>query len=246
MPADDIQRLGHQAPVLRLGDKLTTLAPGASTTPDRCLVDVCFVFDTTGSMEDKIDGLVDCLGTLVVDLARLALDWRVTTVPFGDFTVPGDRIVADQPFVADLRSASAQLRSMPRFDGGGNNGESSVEAMLAACEKRYRQGAVKVLVLITDEPALGHRKGAPAVASALSALDAACFTVAPPLKYYRCWAECHGGQWRQVSHAVDTSALMRLFGSLLARIAQVADCVHRIGHGSVRTYLSLGSGDAAP
>lgn len=203
-------------------------------------LDVCFVFDTTGSMANKIDGLVSCMDTLVADLARMALDWRITTVPFGDLTIPGDRIVGDQPFVADQRAASAQLRTMPRFSGGGNEGESSVEAMLAACRKPYRPGAVKVLILITDEPALGDLEGQHAVHAALEGLDAACFTVAIDTPYYRGWAAQHGGEWRPVGSAVDTAAIMRLFRSLLTRVVEVADAVHRLGSGSVRAYLGPG------
>jgi hypothetical protein len=234
---------GHpSAPVLKLGNRLTVLQEGVTTQIRRGAVDLCFVFDTTGSMMDKIDGLVRCMALLVADLGKLDLDWRVVTVPFGDLTVTGDRVVTDQPFVADVAAASHQLRSMPRFSGGGNLGESSVEAMLAACRKPYRAGAVKILVLITDEPALGHQQGARAVDQALTALDAVCFSVTPDLPYYRQWAANHGGDWRQVAAAVDTRSIMRLFQSLLSRVASVADSVHRLGDGSVRKYLERGGG----
>jgi hypothetical protein len=203
-------------------------------------LDLCFVFDTTGSMADKIDGLVRCMDELVSKLGTMALDWRVTTVPFGDLTVLGDRVVADQPFVADTAAATRQLRSMPHFSGGGNMGESSVEAMLAACRKSYRTNAVKVLVLITDEPALGIEQGQHAVNSALEEMDAACFTVAPDLPYYKSWAERHGGEWRLVGSSVSTEAILNLFTSLLTRLVEIADSVHRLGGGSVRAYLSQG------
>jgi hypothetical protein len=129
---------------------------------------------------------------------------------------------------------------MPRFNGGGNTGESSIEAMLAGCEKRYRQDAVRVLVLITDEPALNYMQGQHAVGAALSALDAACFVVAPDLSYYRSWAEAHGGTWERVASYVDTSAIERMLESLLTRLVDVVDSVHRLGGGSVRAYLERG------
>jgi hypothetical protein len=238
--SDEIVHQGENTPVLKLGTKMITLQRGESLQTIQRSLDLCFVFDTTGSMSDKIDGLVRCMDTLVNELGKLSLDWRVTTVPFGDLTVPGDRIVTEQLFVSDVRSASQQLRSMPRFSGGGNEGESAVEAMLAGCQKPYRSQAVKVLVLITDEPALGHVQGSVAVERALRSLDAVCFTVAPDLPYYRAWAEHHAGEWRHIGPNVDTSAIMRLFSSLLARIATVADSVHRLGGGSVRAYLESG------
>lgn len=244
MNSDDLTHRPGALPVLKLGNQTVALKQGESVSHHPREIDLCFVFDTTGSMSNKIDGLVHCMDSLITELGQLALDWRVTTVPFGDLTVPGDRIVTDQPFVDDVQSASQQLRSMPRFNGGGNTGESSVEAMLAACQKLYRQQAVKVLVLITDEPALGHEYGAPAVDSVLQSLDAACFTVAPNLPYYKNWAQHHGGEWRQVDSDVDTSAIVRLFSSLLSRIAEVADSVHRLGGGSVRAYIERG-GDSS-
>jgi hypothetical protein len=230
-------------PAMRLPTgQVAILREGSSGKVAQRSVDLCIVFDTTGSMSDKIDGLVGCMSSLVADLGRLALDWRVVTLPFGDLTVPGDRVVDSQPFVSTVQDATRQLRSMPLFSGGMNAGESSVEAMLAACKKRYRPAAVKVLLLVTDEPALGAMQGARAVDQALTRLDAACFTVAPSLGYYKDWARRHGGEWRQVAAAVDTGAILQLFKSLLARIAVVADSVHKLGGGSVRAYLERGGG----
>src|SRR4051812_19081147 len=97
---DRLPRLSQDdPPVLKLGGGQTlTLARGATAELPRREVDVCFVFDTTGSMSNKIDGLVQTMDQLVTELAKLALDWRVTTVPFGDLSIPGDRVVNDAPF----------------------------------------------------------------------------------------------------------------------------------------------------
>jgi hypothetical protein len=53
-------------------------------------VDICFVFDTTGSMSDKVDGLVMSFESIEDTFHRLQLDWRMTAVPFGDLRVPGE------------------------------------------------------------------------------------------------------------------------------------------------------------
>ncbi len=82
-------------------------------------------------MTDKIDGLVTCMQGLVDDLARVGLDWRLTVVPFGDFTIPGDRIVTDQPFVKDAQSAKHLLASMPRFSGRSKRGRVQHRSMIA-------------------------------------------------------------------------------------------------------------------
>ena len=172
------------------------------------LVDFVAIFDTTGSMSDKIHALIATMAEVVAELGRMQLDWRFKTVPFGDLSVPGDRIVVDLPFVATVAQAQSQLRHLPRFSGGGNVGESSADAMLAATRLRFRSNAVKVLVLLTDEPALGRPQGIGAVDSALTTLDAICFTIAPPYDYFRRWAVQHGGEWRQVATSVDTAGLV--------------------------------------
>jgi hypothetical protein len=131
---------------------------------------------------------------------------------------------------------------MPRFSGGGNTGESAVEAMIAGTRKPFRQPAVKVIVLITDEPALGSSQTHLTVDRALTELDAVCFVVSPSLSYFRDWAGNHGGEWREVTSAVDTTFIVELFRSLVTRMAAVADAVHRIGGGSVRAYLNRAGG----
>ena len=206
-------------------------------------VDVCFVFDTTGSMSNKIDGLMSCMVDLVTELAGLSLDWRITAVPFGDLTVPGDRVVRDLPFVATSDQAEHLLRTMPRFDGGGNLGESSAEAMLAAFAKAYRPSAVKVFVLLTDEPALEtSQAGTARVTDALAREEVVCFVASPDLPYFRHWAAMTGGDWYPIGAYIDTAAVLRFLRRLLQDVAQIANAVHELGGGSVRAYRALGSG----
>jgi len=218
-------------------------------------VDVRCVFDTTGSMSNKIASLVESVAEIVASLGRLQLDWRFGVVPFGDLTVPGDRIVTDLPECLDVASAQTQLRSLPRFSGGGNIGESSGDAMLAALERPFRPNAVKVVVLITDEPALGGPPTAARVDQLLTAMDALCFTIAPDFDYFRAWAERHGGTWQLIGPAIDALSLMQMFDDMMAAAVQAADSVHTDHGGSVRRYLSrarpeaqrsLRRSDAAP
>jgi hypothetical protein len=226
-------QIGSGAPVqMKPGAKYQHTASGK--------VDICFVFDTTGSMSDKIDGLVASTAELVADLAAMAIDWRVTTVPFGDLTIPGDRVVTDQPFVNSREAAQAQLRSMPRFSGGGNTGESSLEAINAALDKTYRSDAVKVIVLITDEPALGDRFSIVATGQHLRGAEVICFVASPDLPYYRSWAANCGGTWTLIGSSMDNRELRRLLRSLVGDVAKVARDVNVLAGGSVRKFLALG------
>jgi hypothetical protein len=225
--------------VLQSGE-LVSLESGVEHDVRPATVDICFVFDTTGSMSDKIDGLVRCMVEFVQELSRLSLDWRITTVPFGDLTVPGDRVESDQPFVANRETAEKQLRTMPRFSGGGNLGESSIEAMRAALTKPFRAGAVKVLVLLTDEPALTSPNAQPSeIGDSLAKAEAICFVASPDLPYFRSWASKNAGSWFPIAPTMDTSAILKLLRSLVRQVASVARDVHQIGGGSVRRYLEL-------
>ena len=104
------------APVDRAGRPLLRRSDGGLVQPKpgervpvnrgRHAVDVCLVFDTTGSMIDKIDSLVRRTVDFVGELSRLRLDWRLTAVPFGDLHISGERAVDDLPFITTREAAS--------------------------------------------------------------------------------------------------------------------------------------------
>lgn len=206
-------------------------------------VDLCIVFDTTGSMTPIIDGLVACMTQFVDRLQAFDLDWRVTCLAFGDLQMAhlGDRIEADLPFVDTAEAAKAQLRTMPRFHGGGNEGESSIEAMQAALAKPWRRGAVRIILLLTDEPALDAYRASEVMRQVLAA-EMICFGATYNADYYKQWAHRSGGSWTPIGFSVDTSSIEQLLRSLTVRIAKVASDVHTLAGGSVRQYLELGGG----
>lgn len=225
--------------VLGKGHTIAALEPGTEHRFSGRMVDLCFVFDTTGSMSDKIDGLVESMVHFVHELGELSLDWRVTVVPFGDLTVPGDRIVADLPLVAEQEAAERLLRAMPRNDGGGNTGESVLEAVRAALSKQYRPGAVKVFVVLTDEPALQGRLTTSSVEKELLRSEVVTFVASPPESYYRRWAEVTGGAWFEIGPTLDYGSILSMLRGLAQRVALVASSVHALADGSVSRYLAL-------
>jgi hypothetical protein len=204
---------------------------------DRRAVDVCFVFDTTGSMSSKIAGLTDCMVEFVGELSQLRLNWRITTVPYGDLTVKGDKIVDDLPFVRSYDDAVQQLRTLPRFSGGSNFGESTLEAVVAALDKPFRPRAVPVLVVLTDEPPVTEHLTEAEVGERLTTAEAICFVASPDLPGYRRWADDNGGQWYEIGQSMDTTRLVGYLRSLVRELPQVAQAVHEVGGGSVRRYL---------
>ena len=231
-----------QFPVLEFGnDQSVVLQPGKAVTVAQPMADICIVFDTTASMNEKIQGLIDCMAGFADHLARMSLDWRLSVLPFGDLTVPGDRIDAGLPFVASAAGARNQLRTMPRFAGGGNNGESSIEALFSAIAKPWRPKAVRVVLLLTDEPALGADR-AEEVLSRLNSAEIVCFVASPDHDYFRSWAASTGGHWVRISQSMDTRAILKLLRGLVKDVAKAASDVHAIAGGSYRKYLELTRG----
>jgi hypothetical protein len=177
----------------------------------------------------------------VDQLGKLQLDWRISVLPFGDLTEPSDKVVTQLPFVKTVDQAKQQLVAMPRFFGGFNLGESAIEAMLGAVDKPWRQAAVKVAVLLTDEPALGAERSQ-RVLSKLRGRGIIAFVASPRHDYYQSWARQTGGKWFEIGPSMDTSALLKLLRNLVKDVATVAAEVHAIAGGDVRKYRELTDG----
>src|SRR5246127_5713090 len=201
--------------------------------------DLVFVIDTTGSMNDKIDGLIESYESFVDRLATRHIDWAAAIVGFGDLTVEGDRIVAT-PFSSSAERVKGLLRGLPRYSGGGNEGESSLEALQAALDQPgYRDEAIKVLVLITDEPALQRQLRPSAVSGKLKEAGAITFVLSPNLKYFRSMAADTGGQWWNVESGGDFARILEVFDSIATKVASTVAAVQRLTGGDVKEYLSL-------
>jgi hypothetical protein len=234
----------NRGPMIDLGGgRIVAHQPGRTVSTGRSMADICIVFDTTGSMSDKIDKLIECMAGFVDELDNLSLDWRTSVAPFGDLTVPGDRVEHKWPFATTVEHAKAQLRQMPRFSGGGNMGESSIEAMLGALDKPWRPGAVRVVVLLTDEPALGENR-AYSVLTGLQEHEVVTFVASPDLEYFKTWAKQTGGKWFKIGQSMDTGNLLSLLRGLTHQVAITAAEVHAIAGGDYKKYLkSIGTGN---
>ncbi len=201
-------------------------------------VDLVFVIDTTGSMSDKIDGLLNTCAKFVDEFAALNLDHRMAIIAFGDLTVPGDKIVA-MDFSSKVQVIKQSLQQIPRYSGGGNEGESSLEALDKALALPFRTNAVKVVILITDEPALQRKMRASDMTKRLAQKEFLAFVVSPPLDYFKEMAKKNGGKWYQVAANTDFTDLLEMFQQIAKKVSQVVSDVYKIGEGSVADYLRL-------
>jgi hypothetical protein len=205
----------------------------------RARADLVFVIDTTGSMNDKIDGLIESCQSFVDKLAAKRIDWAASVVGFGDLTVEGDRIVATS-FSSSADRVKSLLRGLPRYSGGGNEGESSLEALQAALDQQgYRPDAMKVFVLITDEPALQRQLRPAAMSGRLREAGAIAFVLSPNIKYFRSMATETGGQWWNVDTGGDFSQILAIFDGIATKVASTLAAVHQLTGGNVKEYLSL-------
>ena len=201
--------------------------------------DLVFVIDTTGSMNDKIDALIETCQSFVDRLATRRIDWVAAVVGFGDLTVEGDRIVAT-PFSSSAERVKALLRGLPRYSGGGNEGESSLEALQAALDQPgYRPDAMKVVVLITDEPALQKKIRPSTMTGRLREAGAIAFVLSPKINYFRSMAADTGGEWWNVDSGGDFSKILAVFDKMATKVASTLDAVHKLTGGNVKEYLSL-------
>jgi Mg-chelatase subunit ChlD len=201
-------------------------------------VDLVFVIDTTGSMSDKIESLLATCARFVESFQALQLDHRIAIVAFGDLNVRGDKI-QNTAFTASVETTKRSLRRIPRYSGGGNEGESSLEAVERALSLPFRPDAVKAIVLITDEPAHQQRLRADDIIRRLVERECLVFVASPPLAYFKQMAQRNGGKWYQVAADTHFNDLLDLFKDLARKVSQVVFDVYQIGDGSVADYLRL-------
>ena len=206
-------------------------------------VDIVFVFDTTGSMSSKIQALLETCDNLITELDQKQLHYRTGIVAFGDLTVPGDSI-KKTGMTKGLAAFREMLNKIPRNSGGGNEGESSLEAIQAGLSMFRPLGqTVRVFVVITDEPALqSHR--ARQITQTLKQEEILTFCITPDLSYFREMAKETGGIWLEVGANTSFASIKATLLTLASEIAAIAATIHdpELGDGSVRRYLELKSG----
>jgi hypothetical protein len=202
--------------------------------------DIVLVIDTTGSMENEIYGLLETSQRFVDELAKKQIDWQIAIVSFGDLNVPGDKILATS-FSKKPEVVKKSLRQIPRNDGGANQGESCLEAIVTALNAQgFRQNAIKVFMVMTDEPALQSKQlTAQSVTEKLLERGVLAFLISEPFDYFKEMANRTGGEWFQISSDTDFLSILDRLGK---RVSQIVTEVQSLADGNVRRYLQLKSG----
>ncbi len=108
-------------------------------------IDIVFVFDETGSMQDEIDAVRDN-SLLFADILKSSnMDFRVALITFSD------RIEKVKDFTSNIEEFKGWLSAI-RADGGGDEPENDLDALARAMKFKFRSGAKVVFILITDAP----------------------------------------------------------------------------------------------
>jgi Mg-chelatase subunit ChlD len=116
--------------------------------------DVMFVFDCTGSMAGEINAIRDSIIAFADTIEHDGVRVRVGLIEFRDRLIHEEARVLQfegQPFTtkpAIFRTEVAKLKAT----GGGDEPESSLDAIMLALRQPFSADANKVIVLITDAP----------------------------------------------------------------------------------------------
>lgn len=117
-------------------------------------VDIMFVLDCTGSMQGEIDAVRDVIIDFVESIESQSVCTRMGLIEFRDCKIQEEQRVIQfngQPFTNDPHLFRQEISSL-KAQGGGDEPESSLDAMMLALNQPFDPDASRVLVLITDAP----------------------------------------------------------------------------------------------
>lgn len=122
------------------------------------VADIVFCFDCTGSMTEIIKSVKDNVDKLVKGFAtnEVSLDWRARCLGYRDFEVDEEFLINDRPFVKTEGELKDQIASMDaREYTGGDDPESTLDAIWYASKSEWRENCHKIVVVFTDAAAKG-------------------------------------------------------------------------------------------
>lgn len=108
-------------------------------------IDIVFVFDETGSMQDEINAVKNN-AILFADILKSSnMDYRLALVTFSD------RIEKVKDFTSDINDFKNWLANIKAY-GGDDHPENALDALNRALNFKFRPDAKVVFILITDAP----------------------------------------------------------------------------------------------
>ena len=147
-------------------------------------IDIVFNIDTTGSMGSKIDSIKTHISMIIDDVKKQTNSARFAITSYRDdparTNYPNDyRSRVDQEFTSDAAALKKSLENISA-DGGGDAPETMYSGIKSALELPWRPGVKKIVLTVTDAPALSPEPGTNLTEKEINAL---AFAVDPAQLY---------------------------------------------------------------
>ena len=113
-------------------------------------VDIAFIIDQTGSMEQEVYEVKANIIEFTQRLASRGVDYRLALITFSD------RIERYKDFTEDVKVFISWIDGL-KIGGGGDDNENALEGLFEASSFKFRQSAQRIFILITD--AMFHERG---------------------------------------------------------------------------------------
>ena len=123
----------------------TVVAKPAASKP----VDLVFCIDSTSSMKDELVAVAASTSKIMNELKAQAGDIRIRLVTFSDHTE--SRVVKQWDWTTDTAKMEKDIRSITAA-GGGDLPEAVYTGLMTAINSSWRDGVLKIIVLIGDAP----------------------------------------------------------------------------------------------
>jgi len=153
-PVDPTKSVEKPASSVDAASLAKSIAARAATLQGKRRADVMFVLDCTGSMQGEIDAIKDAITAFADTIESDGVRVRVGLIEFRDRLIGEEHRVltfAGEPFTADPSIFRREVSTL-RATGGGDEPESSLDAVRLALRQPFASDANKVIVLVTDAP----------------------------------------------------------------------------------------------
>jgi Mg-chelatase subunit ChlD len=137
-----------------LARTITSHLESLSAFEKRHRADIMFILDCTQSMRGELEAIKDAIFSFVDTIRTDGVRVRIGLIEFRDRLIDEEARVLmfdGEPFTADPEAFRREAQGL-RATGGGDEPESSLDAVMLALAQPFSARAHKILVLITDAP----------------------------------------------------------------------------------------------
>jgi Mg-chelatase subunit ChlD len=146
---DAMNTVAPRGGVVEFANILPSIAQGILQRVTQKKLDVVFIIDTTGSMEDNVLGIKDYILRFLEPLEEKKLDVELGLVTFSDISARKEKVFD----LTDKPDKFKKWLDKTIFYGGGDLPESGYEAIVTALGKiDFRKSAQRFFIFMSDAP----------------------------------------------------------------------------------------------